>query len=48
MNVPLEECIINLAKHLNITEQELVDKLKDEFQNDENYQVLDDLWWEFN
>lgn len=50
--IPLEDCIINIAKKLNVKEIEVVIALQNAFETEGGYTqedlILDDLYWVFN
>lgn len=47
--LPLEDHIIGIAKILKVTEKEVMQVIFDAFENtsDENDEILDDAYWEF-
>lgn len=47
--LPLEDHIIGIAKILKVTEKEVMQVIFDAFKNtsDENDEILDDVYWEF-
>lgn len=48
-NTPPEDCIIDLAKALKISENRLIEALMNELENENDTcdDILDDLYWEF-
>lgn len=48
-DLPLEDHIIGIAKILKVTEKEVMQVIFDAFENisDENDEILDDAYWEF-
>ena len=48
-DLPLKDHIIGIAKILKVTEKEVMQVIFDAFENtsDENDEILDDAYWEF-
>lgn len=48
-DLPLEDHIIGIAKILKVTEKEVMQVIFDAFENtsDENDEILDEAYWEF-
>lgn len=47
--LPLEDHIIGIAEILKVTEKEVMQAIYDTFKNisDENDEILEDMYWEF-